>query len=345
MRMRQLGRTGIEVSAYCLGTMMFGPNGNPDHDACTRIVHRALDGGINFIDTADVYGHSEAEQILGRALKSRRDDVVVATKFNGPMGESPLHSGSSRRWIMKAVEGSLRRLNTDYIDLYQIHHPDPHTDIEETLSALTDLVRSGKVRAIGSSNLPASDIVQAHWVSERRGLHRLRTEQPTYSILNRAIEREILPVARRFGMGVLVWSPLAMGLLTGRYRKTDAPTSNGTARMRWVPRHLTDPRKLDAVEQLVPLAERAGLPLTHLAMAFATAHPDVTSAIIGPRTLDQLDDLLAGAATVLDDAVLDRIDGIVPPGTDIGPLDVAYQPPSLTDTGQRRRPGSERAAA
>lgn len=217
------------------------------------------------------------------------------------------------------------------------------TDIEETLSALTDLVRSGKVRAIGSSNLPASDIVQAHWVSERRGLHRLRTEQPTYSILNRAIEREILPVARCFGMGVLVWSPLAMGLLTGRDRKDDAPSSN--ARMHWVPRHMTDPRKLDAVEQLISLAEQAGLPLTHLAMAFATAHPDVTSAIIGPRTPDQLDDLLAGAATVLDDAVLDRIDDIVPPGTDIGPTDVAYQPPSLTDSGRRRRPGSERAAA
>lgn len=254
MRMRQLGRTGIEVSAYCLGTMMFGPNGNPDHDACARIVHRALDGGINFIDTADVYGHSETEQILGRALKGRREDVVLATKFNGPMDDNPLHRGSSRRWIMKAVEDSLRRLNTDYIDLYQIHHPDPHTDIEETLSALTDLVRSGKVRAIGSSNLPASDIVQAHWVSERRGLHRLRTEQPTYSILNRAIEREILPVARRFGMGVLVWSPLAMGLLTGRYRKNDTPRSN--ARMHWVPRHMTDPHKLDAVEQLIPSPSR-----------------------------------------------------------------------------------------
>lgn len=343
MRMRQLGRTGIEVSAYCLGTMMFGPNGSPDHDACTRIVHRALDGGINFIDTADVYGYSETEQIVGRALKGRRDDVVLATKFNGPMGEGPNRSGSSRRWIMKAIEGSLRRLNTDYIDLYQVHHPDPHTDIEETLSALTDLVRSGKVRAIGSSNFPASDIVEAHWVSERCGLHRLRTEQPTYSILNRAIEGEILPVASRFGMGVLVWSPLAMGLLTGRYRKNNAPSSN--ARMHWVPGHLTDPRKLDAVEQLIPLAEQAGLPLTHLAMAFATAHPDVTSAIIGPRTLDQLDDLLAGASTTVDDAVLDRIDEIVPPGTDIGPLDVSYQPSSLTATGLRRHPRSERAAA
>ncbi|MFF2012996.1 aldo/keto reductase [Streptomyces sp. NPDC058195] len=343
MRMRQLGRTGIEVSTYCLGTMMFGPNGNPEHDACTRIVHRALDGGTNVIDTADVYGHSETEHILGRDLKGRREDVVLATKFNGPMGEGPLRGGSSRRWVMKAAEGSLRRLNTDYIDLCQIHHPDPHTDIEEKLSALTDLVRSGKVRAIGSTNLPASDIVQAHRVSERRGLHRLRTEQPAYSILNRAIEREILPVAQRFGMGVLVWSLLAMGFLTGRYGANDAPSSD--PRMHWAPGHMTDPHKLDAVEQLIPLAEQAGLPLTHLAMAFATAHPDVTSAVIGPRTLDQLDDLLAGAATVLDDAVPDRIDDIVPPGTGIGPLDVAYQHPSLTCIGQRRRLSSERAAA
>ncbi|WP_329367197.1 aldo/keto reductase [Streptomyces sp. NBC_00669] len=343
MRMRPLGRTGIEVSAYCLGTMMFGPNGNPDHDACARIVHRALDGGINFVDTADVYGYSEAERIVGRALKGRREDVVLATKFNGPMGEGPNNGGSSRRWITKAVEGSLRRLDTDYIDLYQIHHPDPRTDIEETLSALTDLIRAGKVRAFGSSNLPASDIVSAHWVSERRGLHRLRTEQPTYSVLNRGIEREVLPVARHFGMGVLVWSPLAMGLLTGRYRQAHAPS--GSARMRWVPAHLTDPRKLDAVERLIPLAEHAGLPLTHLAMAFATAHPDVTSAIIGPRTLDQLDDLLAGASTVVDDEVLDRIDEIVPPGTDLGPVDVAYQPPSLTVPDRRRRPTAERAAA
>ncbi|WP_307134855.1 aldo/keto reductase [Streptomyces aurantiacus] len=343
MHMRQLGRTGIEVSAYCLGTMMFGRMGNPDHDDCGRMIHRALDAGVNFVDTADVYGYSETEEIVGKALKGRRDEVVLATKFNGPMGEGPNRSGSSRRWIAKAVEGSLRRLRTDYIDLYQIHHPDPRTDIEETLSALTDLVRAGKVRAIGSSNLPASDIVEAQWVSRQRALHRLRTEQPTYSILNRGIEREILPTCRRYGMGVLVWSPLAMGLLTGRYRQGAAQQSN--ARMHWVPNHLTDERKLDAVEQLLAVAEQAGMPLTHLAVAFATAHPDVTSAIIGPRTMDQLEDLLRGAGTTLDDDVLDRIDAIVPPGTDISPLDVSYTPPSLTDPTLRRRPIRERAAA
>ncbi|MFJ2178849.1 aldo/keto reductase [Streptomyces sp. NPDC087851] len=343
MRMRKLGRTGIEVSAYCLGTMVFGTMGNPEHGDCVRMIHRALDEGINFVDTADVYGYSETEEIVGKALKGHRDEVVLATKFNGPMGEGPNRGGSSRRWIVQAVEGSLKRLRTDYIDLYQIHHPDPHTDIEETLSALTDLVRSGKVRAIGSSNLPASEIVEAQWVSQQRGLHRLRTEQPTYSLLNRGIEREILPVYRRYGLGVLVWSPLAMGLLTGRYRKNARLPDN--ARMDWVPQHLTDERKLDAVEQLLTLAEESGHSLTHMAMAFATGHPDVTSAIIGPRTMDQLDDLLAGATLTLGDDILDKIDAIVPPGTDIGPLDVSYVPPSLTHTDLRRRPSRERAVA
>ncbi|EXU62752.1 aldo/keto reductase [Streptomyces sp. PRh5] len=343
MRMRKLGRTGIEVSAYCLGTMMFGKMGNPDHDDCARMIHRALDTGINFIDTADVYGYSETEEIVGRALEGRRDEVVLATKFNGPMGESPNRSGSSRRWIIQAVEGSLKRLRTDYIDLYQIHHPDPHTDIEETLSALTDLLRAGKVRAIGSSNLPASEIVEAQWVSQQRGLHRLRTEQPTYSILNRGIEREVLPTCRRYGLGVLVWSPLSAGLLSGRYRK-NAPRPTGV-RMQWVPRHLTDERKLDAVEQLLTLAEAAGHSLPHLAMAFAISHPDVTAAIIGPRTMDQLDNLLTGATLTLGDDILDKIDTIVPPGTDISPLDISYTPPSLNHTDLRRRPPHERAAA
>ncbi|MGW7619255.1 aldo/keto reductase [Streptomyces antimycoticus] len=343
MKTRELGRTGIQVSPYCLGTMMFGQVGNPDPDDCVRIIHRALDSGINFVDTADVYGpHGMSEEIVGKALKGRRDDIVLATKVNGAMGEDPNRGGSSRRWIITEVEHSLRRLRTDHIDLYQMHHPDPRTDIEETLSALTDLVRSGKVRAIGSSNLPASEIVEAQWVAERRGLQRFRTEQPTYSLLNRGIEREILPVCQRYGMGTLVWSPLAMGLLTGRYRKGGPSVRN--ARMNWVPRHLTDERKLDTVERLIPLAEEAGLSLTHLAMAFAITHPAVTSAIIGPRTMEQLEDLLAGAAVTLDDDVLDRIDQIVAPGTDIGPLDVSYTPPAVERAALRRRSADERAA-
>ncbi len=343
MKMRTLGRTGIEVSPYCLGTMMFGQVGNPDQDDCVRIIHRALDAGINFVDTADVYSCGETEEIVGKALRGRRDDVVLATKVNGVMGEGPNRSGSSRRWITAEVEHSLRRLRTDHIDLYQVHHPDPRTDVEETLSALTDLVRAGKVRGIGCSSMPAAEIVEAHWVSERRGLERFRTEQPPYSILNRGIEREVLPVCERYGMGTLVWSPLAMGLLTGRYRK-GRPSDGHAARAHWVPRHLSDERKLDAVEQLIPVAEAAGMSLTHLAMAFAVAHPGVTSAIIGPRTMAQLDDLIAGAETVLDDDVLDRIDEVVPPGTDLGALDVSYVPPALADPALRRRPPGDRTA-
>ncbi|ACU37381.1 aldo/keto reductase [Actinosynnema pretiosum subsp. pretiosum] len=341
MRTRELGRTGIRVSPHCLGTMMFGA-GNTDVDECVGMVHRALDAGINFVDTADVYAGGESERIVGRALKGRRDDVVLATKGNGPMGEDPNRRGSSRRWIITAVEDSLRRLAVDHVDLYQVHHPDPSTDDEETLSALTDLVRAGKIRAIGASSLPASRIVEAQWTAERRGLHRYRAEQPPYSILDRGIEREVLPTCLRYGLGVLVWSPLASGLLTGRYRR-GAPMNPG--RMRWVPRHLTDERKLDAVERLIPLAREAGMPLAHLALAFTTTHPAVTSAILGPRTPVQLDDLLSAATTALDDDLLDRIDEIVPPGTDLGPLDIAFTPPEVTVPALRRRPLDERAAA
>jgi aryl-alcohol dehydrogenase-like predicted oxidoreductase len=341
MRYRTLGRTGIKVSPYALGAMMFGAAGNPDHDDCIRITHQALDAGINFIDTADRYSAGESEEIVGKAVKGRRDHVVLATKVNGPMGADPNERGNSRRWIMTAAENSLRRLQTDHIDLYQIHRPDPDTDIEETLSALSDLVHSGKVRAIGSSTMPASGIVEAQWVAERRGLERFRTEQPAYSILTRGIEAEVLPVAQRYGMGTLIWSPLAMGLLTGRVRKGQ-PTDLRRATMF---RHLSDERRLDAVEKIIPLAQEAGLPMTHLAMAFAIAHPGVTSAIIGPRTMEQLDDLLASADVALSDEILDRIDEIVPPGTDVGTLDMAYRDQALTQPTLRRRPAPERAAA
>ncbi|KAA9378217.1 aldo/keto reductase [Microbispora cellulosiformans] len=344
MRTRPLGRTGIQVSAYCLGTMMFGRVGNPDHDDCVRIIHRALDAGINVIDTADVYSHSETEEIVGKALEGRRDDVVLATKVNGPMGDDPNRAGNSRRWIVTEVEHSLRRLRTDHIDLYQIHHPDPGTDIEDTLSALTDLMAAGKVRAIGASNFPASDIVEAQWVAERRGLARFRTEQPPYSLLNRGIEREVLPVCERYGMGTLVWGPLGMGLLGGRYRR-GRTTQVPERRMAWVPRHMTDERTLGTVERLALLAEEAGIAPAHMAMAFTVAHPGVSAAIIGPRTMEHLDDLLAGAGTVLGDDLLDRIDEIVPPGADIGPLDVSYDPPPVTRPALRRRPAGERSAA
>jgi aryl-alcohol dehydrogenase (NADP+) len=341
MKYRTLGRTGIKVSPYCLGAMMFGGIANADHDDCIRILHKALDIGINFVDTADRYSNGESEEIVGKALKGRRQNVVLATKVNGPMGDDPNQQGNSRRWIMQAVEASLRRLQTDYIDLYQIHRPSPDTDIEETLSALTDLMREGKVRAIGSSTFPASEIVEAQWVAERRGLARFRTEQPPYSILNRSIEREVLPLCQKYGMGALVWSPLAKGMLTGRYRKGQALPES--LRVKAFPQQMSDERNLDTVERLIPIAEQAGISLTHMAMAFVMAHPGVTSAILGPRTMQHLDDLLAGVEVVLNDEVLDRIDEVVAPGTDAGPMGALYAPPAVTQASLRRRPPADRA--
>ncbi|MEV4754445.1 aldo/keto reductase [Micromonospora sp. NPDC049559] len=349
MRYRILGGTGIEVSAYCLGTMMFQAVGNPDHDDCVRIIHAALDQGINFVDTADMYGVGESEEIVGKALRGRRDDVVLATKVHFQMGEGRNRGGNSRRWILTAVEDSLRRLDTDWIDLYQVHRPDPSTDIEETLSVLSDLVRQGKIRAFGCSTFPPEEIVEAHHVSERRGLGRFRTEQPPYSILARGIETSLLPVCARYGMGVLVWSPLAFGFLTGKYRKNqpvDLSTGRPTIRPeRFDPAIAENAAKLDAVEQLVELAASIGCTLPQLAVAFTVAHPAVTSAIIGPRTMPQLEDLLKGAALTLDDATLDRIDEIVPPGTDLYHPNAPFPPRSLTDTARRRRPLADRAAA
>lgn len=288
-----------------------------------------------------MYSRGGSEEIVGKALAGKREKVVLATKAAMPMGDDPNQQGTSRRWLTSAVEASLRRLQTDYIDLYQIQRSSADTDIEETLSVLTDLMRAGKIRAIGMSTTPASDIVEAQWIAERRGLSRFRTEQPPYSILNRGIEREVLPVCVRYGMGVMVWSPLAMGMLTGKYRKNrEQPRS---LRVKFFPKQMTDERRLDVVEQLILLANEAGLSLTHMAMAFAVSHPAVSSALIGPRTMEHLDDVLAGAEVVLDDAILDRIDEIVPPGSDVGVLEAAYNPPSLTDVQRRRSPAYSRS--
>jgi aryl-alcohol dehydrogenase (NADP+) len=281
--------------------------------------------------------------IVGKALKGRRDQAVLTTKVHGPMGDDPNQRGNSRRWIIQEVEASLRRLQTDHIDLYLIHRPDPETDIEETLSALTDLLRAGKVRAIGSSTFPASDIVEAQWVAERRNLARFRVEQPAYSILNRGIEQEVLPVCQRYGMGVMVWSPMAKGMLTGRYRKGQPPPDS--LRTRFLGRSAQDEDRLDAIEQLVALAQAHGLTMPHLAMAFTLAHPGVTATILGPRTMEQLDDLLAGAQVALSDELLDQIDRIVPPGVNVGLLDAShYVPPSLAQPHLRRRSQADRSA-
>ena len=339
MQYHTLGRTGIKVSPYALGALSIATRmGNAVEDSI-RVIHKALDSGINLVDTADAY--LDSEEIVGRALKGRRDDVVLATKVGRPVGTDPTQQGASRRWIMTAVEGSLRRLQTDHIDIYQLHRPDPDTDMEETLSVMTDLVRSGKIRAFGTSTLPAWNIVEAHWIAERRGLERPRTEQPPYSILDRGIEREVLPAAQQYGMGVLVWGPLAQGMLTGRVRRnkgSDVVRGKMLSSFR-------DERRLDAVEQLALLSEEAGLSMTHLAMAFAISHPGVTCALLGARTMEQLDDLLAGVNTVLSDDVLDHIDQIAPPGTDTGTLDQAYVPPAIQQSSLRRRPLNHRGAA
>ncbi|GIG70074.1 aldo/keto reductase [Phytomonospora endophytica] len=349
MRYRVLGGTGIEVSVHCLGTMMFGAVGNPDHDDSVGIIHSALDRGVNFVDTADMYSSGESEEIVGKALKGRRDDIVLATKVHFPDREGPNRGGNSRRWIVAQVERSLRRLQTDWIDLYQIHRPDHTTDVEETLAVLTDLQRQGKIRAFGSSTFPAEEIAESHHVAERRALGRFRSEQPPYSILARGIETSVLPTARRYGMGVLVWSPLASGFLSGKIRKgQDVDLSKGRAALtpgRFDPSLPQNAAKFEAVERLAALAADLGRSLPELAVAFTVAHPAVTSAIIGPRTMEQLDGLLAGADLVLDDEALDRIDAIVPPGTNVYHPDGAWKPPSLTDVAQRRRPLGERAAA
>ncbi len=344
MNYRPLGRTGIKVSPYCLGAMMFGKGGNPDHDECIRMIHKALDAGINYIDTADAYSHGESEEIVGKALKGRRDSVVIGTKVFHPMGDDPNRRGGSRRWITRALEGSLRRLQTDHVDLYQLHRPAPDTDIEESLSALTDLMRAGKIRAIGTSTFPAADIVEAQWVAEQRALARFRIEQQPYSILNRQIEREVLPACERYGMGVAAWSPLAKGLLTGKYRKGQQQPD--TLRARYFPRMMSDEASLDKVEDLIVLSKDAGLSLTHLSLAFVLAHPAIACAIIGPRTMTQLDDLLAGVEASLGDEILDRIDRIVPPGVDVAPLEgSAYSAPAISQAALRRRPAAERRAA
>jgi aryl-alcohol dehydrogenase-like predicted oxidoreductase len=340
MEMRVLGTTGVKVSPLCLGAMMFGAWGNTDHDDSIRIIDRALDAGLNFIDTADVYSGGESEEIVGKALAAgRRDRVVLATKAHSRMGDDVNEQGNSRRWIVRECESSLRRLGTDYIDLYQIHRPDPATDIDETLGALTDLIRAGKIRYAGSSTFLPSQIVEAQWTAQRRGRERFVCEQPPYSILVRGAEAEVLPVCQSYRMGVIPWSPLAGGWLSGRYRQDGMPTSRRAERIpqRYDMSLPGNQAKLAAAEKLAQLADEAGLSLIHLALAFVLRHPAVTSAIIGPRTMDHLDSQLGAADVVLTPDVLDQIDEIVPPGINLNPADRGYEPPALTDPSLRRR--------
>lgn len=339
MQYRTLGRTGVQVSSLALGAMNFGAIGRTTQDEATAIVDAALDGGVNLVDTADMYGQGESEVMVGKAIKNRRDDLVLATKAAMPMGEERNHRGTSRRWIYQALEDSLRRLDVDHVDLYQMHRWDPATSDEEALSALTDLQRAGKIRYFGSSTFPAYRIVQAQWAARENRLSRYVTEQPSYSILQRGIEAHVLPVTQEYGLGVLAWSPLATGWLSGAVRAGQEIT---TSRSKILPQRfdLADPAnqaRLDAVEKLVKLAEQAGLTLIQLALGFVTAHPGVTSALIGPRTLDHLKSQLAAADTVLPADVLDEIDAVVAPGVDLAAHEKFDTPPALLDPSLRRR--------
>ena len=342
VKYRYLGNTGVRVSQLCLGAMMFGAWGNPDHDDSVRIIQSAMDAGINFIDTADVYSAGESEAIVAKAIAGRRDHLVIATKVHGPMGDDPNMQGNSRRWIIQECEHSLRRLGTDYIDLYQIHRPDPHIDIDETLGALTDLVRQGKVRYLGSSTFPPSEIVEAQWVAEKRGRERFVCEQPPYSLLVRGVEAEVLPVCQRYGMGVIPWSPLGGGWLSGKWRKgSDELSSRRATRIpgRYDLSKPENQAKLEAATALADLADEAGMSLIHMALAFVLEHPAVTSAIIGPRTAEHLDSQIGATDVRLTADMLDRIDQIVEPGTNFSSADAGYEPPGVACAQKRRRTG------
>jgi aryl-alcohol dehydrogenase-like predicted oxidoreductase len=347
MEYRILGGTGMRVSPLCLGAMMFGWFGEESPERSADMINKALDAGVNFIDTADIYSFGQSEEFVGEALAKAgtREKVVLATKCHQPMGDELHQRGSSRRWIMMAAENSLRRLRTDWIDLYQVHRPDPDTDIDETLGALTDLVRSGKVRAIGSSTYPAHGIVEAQWTAERRGRERFRCEQPPYSLLVRGIEADVLPMCQKYGMGVITWSPLAGGWLSGRYRQgQEVPESRRSVVVpgRFDMSLPDNQRKLVATEQFALLAEEAGMSLIELALAFTITHPAVTSTIIGPRTMEHLESQLTAADVRLSTDVLDRIDEIVAPGTTLNAEDSGWRHPALTDPVMRRRPPAVR---
>jgi aryl-alcohol dehydrogenase-like predicted oxidoreductase len=339
MEYRTLGRTGIHVSTFCLGTMMFGSWGNPDPTECAAIVDLAIDAGVNFFDTADVYDGGRSEEILGQALRGRRDEVVIATKFHFPMGPGRNQSGNSRRWITTAVENSLRRLGTDWIDLYQAHRPDETVELEEMLDALSGLVRAGKVRAVGTSTFPADELVDAQWTAKVNHFVRPSTEQPPYSILARGIERDVLPACLRHEVGALAWSPLNGGWLTGKYRR-GAPAPEGS-RGAFPNEHFdfggaVHDAKIELVERLEKVAQDAGIPLLALALAFVVAHPAVNAAIIGPKSAGQMAQLLAHVDLRLDPGVLDSIDEIVPPGTDVNVADRGYERPELAASARRR---------
>ncbi len=336
MEYRAFGSTGLRVSRFGLGTLMLGAWGNGDRAECARIIHQGLDGGINLVDTADVYAAGESEEIVGAALAGKRDDVVLSTKFHNPMGPGQNQRGNSRRWIYQAVDASLRRLGTDWIDIYHVHRADPSTAIEETVDALTELVRLGKIRYWGTSMFPAGQFVDALWAADRRSASPPRSEQPLYNILARGIENDVLPTCLRHGAGVITWSPLSGGWLTGKYTRDD-PAPEGT-RAAKSPEYFDagNDVKFDKVEHLQAIASDVGIPLTHMALSWCGEHPAVSTTLLGPRTEQQLEDLLGAVDVRLDEATLDRIDNVNRPGVLLNPDDQDWSSPDLDPTARRR---------
>jgi aryl-alcohol dehydrogenase-like predicted oxidoreductase len=324
MEYRPLGRTGVKVSELCLGCMMFGRRTEPEDSY--RIIDRALDGGINFLDTANVYSRGRSEEITGEALKRnrQRQRIVLATKVHGKMDDAdPNASGNARRHVLEQCEASLRRLQTDYIDLYQIHRPQSDVPIDETLRALDDLVRTGKVRYIGTSTFAAWQAVEALWVAKELGLNRFVCEQPPYNILDRRVERELIPMARTYGYAIIPWSPIAGGLLTGKYtRQNPNPPEarySGAADNPRLAERKTE-AIWDVVDGLVPMARARGCTMAQFALAWVGGRPGVTSPIIGPRTMEQLVDNLGAVNVRLTDEDRAAIDRLVPPGDAVSPF-------------------------
>ena len=342
MRYRRLGGSGAQVSAWGLGTMMFGSSGGMTGAEADTLLGMALEAGINLVDTADAYAGGESEAILGTIMRGRRDEIFLASKFHMPTGPGPNDRGNSRLHIMRAVEGSLTRLGTDHLDLYLVHRPDPDCSLDETMGALTDLVRQGKVRYIGTSAFPAEMLMESAWVADKRGREMFVAEQSQYSVFARAVEAAVLPTCQRLGMGVIAWSPLAGGWLTGKYQRgVAAPPGSRAAEGKVTVRFYVDTPanacKYDLVESLSEVADKAGLTLPQLALAWADRHPAITSTLLGPRTPEQFATLLGSLEAPLDDALLDLIDLMITPGTDVNPADLGYLPPWLLDSSRRRR--------
>ena len=318
MEYRSLGRTGVQVSPLCLGCMNFGGKTEPEDSY--RIIDRALEAGINFLDTANVYSRGRSEEVTGEALKrnGERDKVVLATKVHGVMDDDdPNARGNSRRHVIQQCEASLRRLQTDYIDLYQIHRPQPEVPIDETLQALDDLIRKGYVRYIGTSTFAAWQLTEALYVAKELGLNRFVCEQPPYNLLDRRIERELLPMAQTYGLGIIPWSPLAGGLLTGKYRRGEAAPEDSRyadAENNPVQRRRKTEEAFDVIEGLQSIVDAKGCSMSQFALAWCVQQPGVTSPIIGPRTMDQLEDNLAALEVCITDEDREQVDALLPPG-------------------------------